>query len=446
MTIAVGSIGVLGSALVAPLHAINPSRRMPTGFHLLIAAQFASALADNALLIVTMALLQERGMPPWWAPMLKFGFTVSYVVLAPFVGPLADAFPKARLMAWMNGVKVLGVVALLTGMHPVAAFAVVGFGAAAYAPAKYGLITELVPATSLVAANGWLEVTVVCAALLGAVLGGVLISPLLLDSRVFADVNSAVNSLRLMDPSALTVSLLALVSVYALAGALNLGVPDSGARYPASRLNPFALVREFRAANLILWRDRDGGLSLAVTTIFWGLGATLQFAVLRWAADVLKLPLNQAAYLQAAVAVGVVVGAIGAGRWVPLAMAKNMLGAGVVLGLLLPVIALSADLFLAIPLLVLVGVVGGLLVVPLNALLQHRGCTCLSAGRSIAVQGFNENASVLAMLGAYTALLWFDLPVVALLSGFGVAIALAMAALIWRERCRNSSEAAIAAP
>ena len=277
-------------------------------------------------------------------------------------------------------------------------------------------------------------------------LGGVLISPLLLDSRVFADVNSAVNSLRLMDPSPLTVSLLMLVSVYAVAGALNLGVPDSGARYPASRLNPFALVREFRAANMILWRDRDGGLSLAVTTIFWGLGATLQFAVLRWAADVLKLPLNQAAYLQAAVAVGVVVGAIGAGRWVPLAMAKNMLVAGVVLGLLLPVIALSAELFLAIPLLVLVGAVGGLLVVPLNALLQHRGCTCLSAGRSIAVQGFNENASVLAMLGAYTALLWFDLPVVALLSGFGVAIALAMAALIWRERCRNSSEAALAAP
>ena len=419
---------------------------MPTGFRLLIAAQFASALADNALLIVTMALLQERGMPPWWAPMLKFGFTVSYVVLAPFVGPLADAFPKARLMAWMNGVKVLGVVALLAGLQPVAAFAVVGFGAAAYAPAKYGLITELVPATSLVAANAWLEVTVVCAALLGAVLGGFLISPWLLDSGVFADVSWAVNSNRLLDPSPFTVSLLALVSVYALAGALNLGVPDSGARYPASRLNPFALVREFRAANLILWRDRDGGLSLAVTTIFWGLGATLQFAVLRWAADVLKLPLNKAAYLQAAVAVGVVVGAVGAGRWVPLAVAKNMLGAGVVLGLLLPVIALSADLFLAIPLLVLVGVVGGLLVVPLNALLQHRGCTCLSAGRSIAVQGFNENASVLAMLGAYTALLWFDLPVVALLSGFGVAIALAMAALIWRERCRNSSEAAIAAP
>ncbi len=419
---------------------------MPSGFHLLIAAQFASALADNALLIVTMALLQERGMPPWWAPLLKFGFTISYVLLAPFVGPLADAFPKARLMAWMNGVKVLGVLALLTGMHPVAAFAVVGFGAAAYAPAKYGLITELVPATRLVAANGWLEVTVVCAALLGAVLGGLLISPSLLGSPFLAKVNVALNNLTALDPSPLTVSLLVLLSVYAMAGALNLGVPDSGARYPASRLNPITLTREFRAANLVLWRDRDGGLSLAVTTIFWGLGATLQFAVLRWAADVLKLPLNQAAYLQVAVAIGVVIGASAAGRWVPLARAKNMLVAGVVLGLLLPVIALSTDLFLAVPLLVLVGAVGGLLVVPLNALLQHRGCACLSAGRSIAVQGFNENASVLAMLAIYTALLWFDLPVVALLSGFGVAIAGAMAALMWRECRRSSIEAALAAP
>ena len=419
---------------------------MPTGFHLLIAAQFASALADNALLIVTMALLHERGMPPWWAPMLKFGFTISYVVLAPFVGPLADALPKARLMAWMNGVKVLGVVALLTGMHPVAAFAVVGFGAAAYAPAKYGLITELVLAQRLVAANGWLEVTVVCAALLGAVLGGLLVSPWLLGSSPVAAVQLALNSVRLLEESLLSVSLLVLLGGYALAGVLNLGVPDSGARYPASQLNPITLVREFRQANLILWRDRDGGLSLAVTTIFWGLGATLQFAVLRWADDVLKLPLNEAAYLQAAVAVGVVIGACAAGRWVPLARAKNMLVAGVLLGLLLPVIAVSADLKLAIPLLVLVGAVGGLLVVPLNALLQHRGCMRLSAGRSIAVQGFNENASILAMLAGYAALLWLDLPVVALLAGFGVAIAAAMAALMWRERWRNSNEAALAVP
>lgn len=405
---------------------------MPRGFHALIAAQFSSALADNALLIVTIALLLERGLPGWWAPLLKFGFTLSYVFLAPFVGPLADAFPKARLMAWMNGVKVLGVVALAAGVHPVLAFIVVGFGAAAYAPAKYGLITELVRGDQLVVANGWVEVTVVCAALLGTVLGGLLVSPFWL-STAAAALPVALGA----GTSPLMASLLALLSVYALAAALNLAVPDSGARYAASSLNPARLVHEFAVDNRTLWRDREGGLSLAVTTIFWGVGATLQFAVLRWAAAVLQLPLDRAAYLQAAVAVGVVAGAAAAGRWVPLSRARNLLGAGVLLGVLMAVVAATRTLPLALPLLVLVGLVGGLLVVPLNALLQHRGCTLLSAGRSIAVQGFNENASVLAMLAAYAAMVALEVPIDALMAGFGLCIALAIAALMWRESRRG---------
>ncbi len=418
---------------------------MPAGFHALIAAQFASALADNALLIVMIALLQERALPPWWAPLLKIGFNASYVVLAPFVGPLADAFPKARLMAWMNGVKVLGVIALLIGVHPMAAFALVGLGAAAYAPAKYGLITELCAANRLVAANGWLEVTVVGAALLGAVLGGLLISPWLLQSSLATACAAALARLPVLGASGLNLSLLALLAVYVLAALLNTGVPDSGARYPASHIDPIALTREFRQANRVLWRDRDGGLSLAVTTIFWGLGATLQFAVLRWAADALALPLDQAAYLQAAVAVGVIAGAAAAGRWVPLAQAKRVLAAGVVLGLLLPVLAATTQLVVAVPLLALVGAVGGLLVVPLNALLQHRGLARLSAGRSIAVQGFNENASILVMLAVYAGLLALEVPIVPLLAVFGVCIAAAMAALMWRERCQTRREAASAA-
>jgi MFS family permease len=417
---------------------------MPPGFHLLIAAQFTSALADNALLIVTIALLHERGMPMWWAPMLKFGFTLSYVLLAPFVGPLADAFRKARLMAWMNGVKVLGVLGLLAGVHPVAAFAVIGFGAAAYAPAKYGLITEMVGPQRLVAANGWLEVTVVCAALFGTVLGGWLVSPGWLGSALAVSCQDRLAALPVFDAHALNVSLLAVLLVYGIAAALNTGVRDSGARYPACTLNPFALTREFHAANLALWRDREGGLSLAVTTLFWGLGATLQFAVLRWAAQALQLPLDRAAYLQAAVAVGVILGATAAGRWVPLARARSMLFAGVLLGLLLPFIASTNQLTAAVPLLVLVGAVGGLLVVPLNALLQHRGASLLSAGRSIAVQGFNENASVLAMLGVYATLIAVDVPVAALLAGFGLTIAAAMAALILREHCRTQRETAVA--
>jgi MFS family permease len=416
---------------------------MPPGFRLLISAQFASALADNALLIVTIAVLHERGLPGWWAPLLKFGFTVSYVLLAPFVGPLADAFAKARLMAWMNAVKVLGALALVAGLHPVLAFAIVGFGAAAYAPAKYGLITELVGAERLVAANGWLEVSVVCAALLGTVLGGALVSPWWLESPAALAAWQWLDSLALVDASRLTVSMLALLAVYALAGLLNLGVPDSGARYPASRIHPLALTREFWRAHRMLWRDREGGLSLAVTTIFWGVGATLQFAILRWAADVLHLPLERSAYLQAAVAVGVVAGAAIAGRWVALSRAKHMLAAGVVLGLLIPVIASTSQLSFAVALLVLVGMVGGLLVVPLNALLQHRGCTLLSAGRSIAVQGFNENASVLAMLASYAALVALDVPIVVLMWGFGLLIAAAMVALMWREGARVRRDALV---
>ena len=399
--------------------------RMPPGFHLIIGAQFASALADNALLIVTIALLHDQGLPVWWAPMLKFVFTISYVVLAPFVGPLADAFPKARLMAWMNGVKMLGVAALLLGFNPLLAFAIAGFGAAAYAPAKYGLITEMVAPGQLVRANGWVEVSIVCAALLGAVLGGVLVN-----TGIVEALNSHLRDAGVTGLARLQPSLLLLLLVYGVAGLLNVGIPHSGARYPASTINPMVLIHDFWRANRTLWRDPEGGLSLAVTTIFWGLGATLQFVVLKWAGDVLLLPLDQSAYLQAAVAVGVVIGAALAGRWVGLQHARRVLPAGVLLGLMMPVMAQVAVVWAALPLLALIGMVGGILVVPLNALLQHRGFTLLSAGRSVAVQGFNENLSVLCMLAVYAALIALEMPIVPLMSLFGLSIALAMGLLI----------------
>ena len=406
---------------------------MPQGFFLLLAAQFASALADNALLIVIIARLVELDLPGWWAPMLKFGFTISYVVLAPFVGPLADAIPKAKLMAWMNAIKLLGIFGLALGLHPFAAFAIVGFGASAYAPAKYGLVTELVGPQRLVQANGWLEVSVVCAALFGTVLGGLLVSPWLLEQAAIAAPQQWLQTQAWLTPSRLSLSIIFLMLVYGLASALNLGVPDSGARYPSNGLHPRRLCTDFWQANRKLWADADGGLSLAVTTLFWGVGATLQFAVLRWAADVLELPLSQAAYLQAAVAVGVIAGAGIAGRWVPLHAAKRTLVFGVILGLLIPAIANAVSLRVAIPLLVLVGAVGGLMVVPLNALLQHRGYKLLSAGRSIAVQGFNENASVLAMLGVYAGLLALGASIITVMWGFGLCTAALMSLLIWRD-------------
>jgi MFS family permease len=401
---------------------------MPSGFHLLIAAQFVSALADNALLIVAIAVLAEQGLPGWWAPMLKFGFTLSYVLLAPFVGALADTFPKARLMAWMNAVKLSGAALMLAGVHPIAGFALVGLGAAAYAPAKYGLIIELVAPRQLVAANGWVEVSVVCAALLGTVIGGVLVSPA--GVMTLSEIVPA-HCLAWLTDSAHAPGMALLVAGYALASVLNQGIPDSGARYPHREVSVWPMCRDFHHDHLRLWRDPDGGLSLAATTLVWGVAATLQFAVLRWAIDVLGLGLDRAAYLQAAVALGVIAGAAAAGRWVPLHAARRMLPVGIVLGLLLPVVASLDRVALAVPMLMLVGAAGGLLVVPLNALLQHRGHAVLTAGRSIAVQGFNENASVLAMLAVYGSLTAAQMPIRTLMWCFGAFIAAAMGALTW---------------
>ncbi len=405
--------------------------RLPRGFGLVIGAQFTSALADNALLIVAIALLSQQGFALWWAPLLKFGFMVAYVVFAPWVGPLADTFAKGRVMAAMNVVKMLGLALLAFGLHPVAALAVVGLGAAAYAPAKYGLITEMAEPGALVAANSWIEISVVSAALLGAVLGGWLVSPMWLASEManFCDGWD-------LPPDKLTGSLAALLLIYALSSLLNAGIADSGHRQRSAAHDPLTLLREFRAANRQLWRDREGGLSLAATTLFWGVGATLQFAVLRWAGVALELPLSQAAYLQAAVAVGVIAGAAAAGRWLALHQARHGLWAGVALGLLMPVVAQVSDVAVAAVVLALVGAVGGAMVVPLNALLQHRGAVLLSAGRSIAVQGFNENLSVLAMLATYAGCEAAGVPIGVTLSGLGVLVATAIALLIWIDSRR----------
>lgn len=405
---------------------------MPRGFHALIAAQFASALADNALLIVTMALLERRGLPVWWAPLLKFAFTLSYVLFAPLLGPLADAFPKARLMLWMSALKGAGIFAMLLGLHPVAAFCIVGFGAAAYAPAKYGLITELVGAERLVAANGWIEVTVVGAVLLGKGLGGALSSPIWLDL-----VAVHVPFVAAWPTGPLAASFAVLLLLHLASAALTAPVPDSGRRASPASIHPLALCDDFFAANRTLWRDRDGGLSLAATTIFWGAGATLQFIVLRWAGDALGLPLHQAAGLQATVAVGVVVGAAAAGRWVALAHAKRMLACGVLLGAMLPVLASVRSWPVAIPLLLVAGAVGGLMVVPLNALLQHRGVELLSPGRSIAVQGFNENASIVVMLAGYAGLLGLGLDIRTVMWVLGLAFVLAIG-LLMRSTTRGA--------
>jgi len=398
---------------------------MPKGFFYLIGAQFASGLADNALLILGIAFLNEQGYPGWWAPLLKFSFTLSYVFLAPLMGPLADAFSKAKLMACMNALKVVGVAFIFTSFHPMLAFAIAGMAASAYAPAKYGLVTETVPAEQLVKANGWLEVTVVMAVILGTACGGLLVA-----SRSFAWMAalnlSFIELLGLSLKTQYAGPLLSLIVIYSIAGLLNFGIPNLHIQYVQESMKPIALFKNFIQSNRILWKDPVGKLSLAVTTLFWGIGAVVQFAVLLWAKEALNMPLEQASLLQAVVAFGVIFGAGMAGHYVALQNAYKVLPLGLWLGLSLPALAFSTSLWIAIPLMLITGFAGGMLMVPMNALLQNRGYTLLTAGRSIAVQGFNENASVMLMLGIYSGLLALELPLQWVMVIMGTVMTLGM--------------------
>ena len=265
---------------------------MKRGFYTIMAAQFFSSLADNALLIAAIALLVELHAPDWMKPLLKLFFTISYVVLAPFVGALADSMPKGRVMFITNTIKVGGCLLMFFSLHPLLAYAVVGFGAAAYSPAKYGILTELLPPEKLVAANGWIEGTTVGSIILGTVLGGALISPAISSTLLAADLPGMDTGIDTPAEAAILV----IAVVYFIAAMFNLRIPETGAHYPHQERNPFKLVSEFGHCCVVLWKDRLGQISLAVTTLFWGAGATLQFIVLEWARTALGMPLSRAAW------------------------------------------------------------------------------------------------------------------------------------------------------
>ncbi|MET4577755.1 lysophospholipid transporter LplT [Ottowia thiooxydans] len=399
---------------------------MKRGVASLVAAQFVSGLADNALLIVAMAWLRESGQNIWLAPLLKAMFTLAYVALAPLVGAMADRWPKAKLMFLANAVKAVGCLLIALGIDPLAAFAVAGVGAAIYSPAKYGLMTELVPSDRLVQANGWLEVTTVGAIVLGTMLGGALVGPMMSWPPA-----QAFGAILPMD-SSLSVALMTVLAFYGVAAALNLLIPASGACVHTLRLSPAALMARFAHAQCVLWRDPLASMSLGVTTLFWGAGATLQFLVLAWAQQSLGLSLSGAAYLQGLVAVGIGAGALVAGRYVTLKQAPRVLALGVVIGLVVPLMTWVESVVVAAPLMVVAGALTGFFVVPMNALLQHRGQVLLGAGESIAVQNFSENLCVLAMLAAYAGLQAVDWPLHQLAMVLGMSVVSGVGVLMWR--------------
>ncbi len=422
---------------------------MAKGFYTILLAQFLSSLADNALLIAAIALLTTMNDPSWMVPLLKLFFVISYVIFAAWVGAFADTMPKGRVMFVTNAVKTLGCCMMLFGSHPLLAYAVVGLGAAAYSPAKYGILTELLPPEKLVKANGWMEGLTVASIILGTGLGGLLISPHM------EDLVSAKHLLGLNNAAQAAIAVMILI--YAAAAVVNLFIPLTGAKYGKQEFRPVQTLANFYHACKTLWFDKLGQISLSVTSLFWAAGATLQFLVLKWGYIALGLDLSKSAMLQAAVAIGVAIGAVLAAWLVSLKKSLSVLPIGVVMGILVCFLAFykgtalpggftflgihfSYAVCAALVFLIVIGIMSGFFVVPMNALLQHRGHVLLSAGKSIAVQNFNENSSILIMLALYSLLIRADLNTETILVIFGIFVASATACVMLKHRYNQSKQ------
>lgn len=410
-----------------------------------LGAQFFSSLADNALLIAAIALLTSLAAPDWITPLLRLAFVLSYILLAAWVGVLSDMWPKGRVMFVTNLIKIGGCLLLLFGSHPLLAYGVVGAGAAAYSPAKYGILAEILPPEKLVAANGWMEGLTVISIILGIVLGGVLVDPVVGEALVdFAHV-PVVGQTTLADAAIAVVTL-----VYVVAALINLKIRDTGAKYPNVRFNALGNVITFAKTCKTIFTDTFCVSSLLVTTLFWGTGAVLQFLVLRWADERLGLPLSQASMLQAVVSVGIAFGAVLAARLVPIHRAFHVLWTGVAMGLSVAAMSfyssslvpgsvtilhetVRTSVLVACLMMIVVGTLAGLFLVPMNAVFQRRGQLLLSSGQAVAVQNLSENTMILTMLGIYALLVKVQLSVQTTMLAFGFFLTAAMTTILYHR-------------
>jgi LPLT family lysophospholipid transporter-like MFS transporter len=368
----------------------------------LLAAQFVSALADNALFILVLAMIKSSG-GNGMIPLVQEFFVFAFLLLAPFVGPFADSQPKGRVMMLANGIKLLGAGFILAGGNALVGYAIVGAGAAAYSPAKYGILTQFFDPAKLVKANGWLEGSTIAAILLGVVLGGFL----------------ADHDLRL--------ALWIATGLYGVAALLNLLIP---------RLPPEKALQHVRAAHffkafwsdvLTLFKLPDARFSLLGTGMFWASGATLRLLLFAWVPAALLIDNTQTpANLMGVVSIGIVAGATLAGLLVKLENVNRVLFGGILLGPLILALAFQDAFAPSAALLGAIGLAGGYFAIPLNALLQETGHETIGAGRALAVQNFTENSLMLLMVGVYYAIAHFKLDAQQLAAVFGGIMLLGM--------------------
>ena len=398
---------------------------MKKGFHTIMSAQFFSSLADNALLVAAVELLSSSGADPWQRAALVPMFALFYVVLAPFVGAFADAVPKGKVMFFSNTIKVVGCLMMLFGTHPLAAYAIVGLGAAAYSPAKYGILTELLPPSQLVKANGWIEGLTIASIILGILLGGQLVGQRIASVLLGLDVPMLDTGIDTAPEAAIA----AILFLYVLAAIINLYIPRTESPLQPLGHGALGLVRDFMRCNTRLWQDKLGQISLATTTLFWGVSGNMRVIVFTWAAAALGYSTTQASSLAGVVALGTAVGAVAASVYMRLDRATSVIPLGIGMGVLIVMLNVVNHLWVAIPFLIGLGVIGGFLVVPMNALLQHRGHNLMGAGRSIAVQNFNEQACILGLGALYTGFTALGMSAYASIAALGVLVSVTMWAI-----------------
>jgi MFS family permease len=392
---------------------------MKRGFYTIMSAQFFSSLADNALFVAAVELIKSGGGAEWQRAALVPMFALFYVVLAPFVGAFADAMPKGKVMFGSNAIKVVGCLLMLFGLHPLMAYAVVGLGAAAYSPAKYGILTELLPASQLVKANGWIEGLTIASIILGILLGGQLVGQAVASRMLMLDFPMVDTGIDTAPEAAIFV----LIFIYALAAWFNTRIPHTGVEMRPMPKNPLELVPDFWTCNSRLWRDKLGQISLATTTLFWGVSGNLRYIILAWSAAALGYSTTQASSLSGVVALGTAVGAMVASVRMRLDMATSVMPMGIAMGVLVILMNFISNVWVAAPFLILLGALGGFLVVPMNALLQHRGHNLMGAGRSIAVQNFNEQACILGLGAFYSLSAGMGLSAFGAITAFGIVVA-----------------------
>ncbi len=399
---------------------------MTRGFYIILCAQFFSSLGDNALLFAAIALLKSLQAPAWQTPVLQQFFVFAFILLSPFVGAFSDSLPKGSVMLLSNTIKMIGCAAMLLGVHPLLAYGLVGIGASLYSPAKYGILVEYLPADRLIWANGWMEGLTVAAIIFGAIFGGFLIGP-----KITLQLTDYLHSLTFNAgiDTAPEFAILVILGVYSVAAIVNLYIPKLSVEQSLSERRIRDFVIDFWHSFVLLWKDPLGQVSLAVTSLFWGVGTTLRFIILSWAATALMLDLGQATQLTAAVAIGLAIGSIIAAKMVALEQTLKVLPIGMLMGVAVVAMIYVTDWRFAILMLILIGILAGSFLIPMNALLQHRGHQLMGSGHSIAVQNCNENLSILIMLGIYALMVQAQFSIYTIILIFGLFIFVLMGLL-----------------